>query len=438
MIARVERYIASQKLALPDQPLWVAVSGGVDSMVLLHVLLELGHACHVAHVDHGLRGSESDADLRFVEAYCGERKIPFRSTRVDLAELISTGISVQMAARKLRYAWFNELLVSGPSFMATAHHADDAVETLLMDMMQGLGPQSWGAIPPRNGPFIRPLLGVSRAEIIEYAEQHRVAFREDRSNADPKYLRSRVRHELLPLMEKIRPGTRIVMQRNVQLLREMTEVTADHLSEVLRSVEPDQEGTVRVPFALLERSNMPRVILHELLRDKGFHPDRITDILTAIAKGNTGAQFTDGGYTVVVDRDELIIEKTPPKALGFLINSKEDLIGTEPIEVAIVGPENIDLQAGNAVAWLDPVKVPFPWMLRPWLPGDRMRPIGLLGSKLISDMLIDLKIPRNEKDRTYVLISKGEIAWLCGHRIAEGSQGSVASERVLRVVWSGK
>ncbi|MFZ1330862.1 MAG: tRNA lysidine(34) synthetase TilS [Flavobacteriales bacterium] len=437
MITNVERFIASQELALPGQPLWVAVSGGVDSMVLLHVLRTLGYQCQVAHVDHGLRGAESDADLQFVAEQCKAKKIPFSSTLVDLSELRSTGKSIQMAARELRYAWFNSLVGSGPSILATAHHADDAVETLLMDMMQGMGPSSWGSIPPRNGPFIRPLLQVSRKEILAHAERHGIEFREDHSNSDPKYLRNRVRHEVLPLLEEIRPGTRIVMQRNVQLLREMTGVLGARLNEVLKSLVPDSDGVVRIPFELLRSSQMPNLILHRLLRDKGFHPGRIADILSAIETGNTGAHFNDGGFTVVVDRDELIMEKAQPTPLEFRIGSMNDLKGALPISVSVVDQLDLDLGQRNNVAWLDADKVPFPWTLRPWKPGDRMHPIGLGGSKLVSDMLINLKVPRNVKERTYVLVAQDRIVWLCGHRIAEGSQGSDSSDKILRIAWKG-
>lgn len=437
MIASVERYIASQELALPGQPMWVAVSGGVDSMVLLDVLRKLGHGCHVAHVDHGLRGAESDADLHFVEAHCKAKNIPFSSTRVDLSALGGQGKSVQMAARELRYAWFRSLVNSGPSILATAHHADDAVETLLMDMMQGMGPSSWGSIPPRNGPFIRPLLQISRKEILAYADEHRITFREDRSNSDPKYLRNRVRHEVLPLLEDVRPGSRIVMQRTIQLLREMTGAVETRLDELLNSLVPDSEGTLHVTFELLRVSKMPSLILHRVLRDKGFHPDRIADILAAIEKGSTGAHFMDGGYKVVVDRNELIIEKDRPTPQEFKIVSMDDLNGSLPLSVSVVSPKDMNFDKGNSVAWLDADTVPFPWTLRPWNAGDRMQPIGLGGNKLISDLLIDLKIPRNIKERTYVLVAQDRIVWLCGHRIAEGSQGSDASEKVLRIAWKG-
>src|SRR6185369_6852860 len=169
MRTEVERFIAREQLLAEREPVWVAVSGGVDSMVLLHLLRALGHPCSVVHVDHGLRGTESDGDRAFVEAYCTERKVPFRALRVDpVAEAEEQGGSVQMAARDLRYAGFNELLREGPHRMALGHHADDAVETLLLHLMRGTGVHGWAAIPAKAGAFVRPLLAVDRAAIQAY------------------------------------------------------------------------------------------------------------------------------------------------------------------------------------------------------------------------------------------------------------------------------
>ena len=217
----------------------------------------------------------------------------------------------------------------------------------------------------------------------------------------------------------------------------MTGVVETRLNELLKPLVPDSEGTLYLPFELLKISKMPSVVLHRVLRDKGFHPDRIADILSAIEKGSTGAQFMDGGHTVVVDRSELIIEKDRPVPQEFRISTMDELNGSVPLSVSDAGPTDMNFDMGNSVAWMDADSVPFPWILRVWQPGDRMQPIGLGGTKLISDILIDLKIPRNIKARTYVLIAQERIVWLCGHRIAEGSQGSAASDKVLRIAWKG-
>ncbi len=218
----VRRFIRREELLAPGEAAWVAVSGGSDSMVLLHVLRALGHPVHAAHVDHGLRGAESDADRALVERWCRELGVPCRTTRVDVhARAAEQGVSVQMAARALRIAWFESLSEEGPRAVALAHHRDDAIETMWINLLRGSAGAGRGGIAPRNGDRIRPFLCVDKAAILAYAQAHGVPFREDRSNRDPHYLRSRVRQELVPMLEALRPGSLRAMGRSQAWLREL-------------------------------------------------------------------------------------------------------------------------------------------------------------------------------------------------------------------------
>lgn len=439
MRERVRGYVERQKLLAPREQLWVAVSGGVDSMVLLHLLHELRHPCQVAHVDHGLRGAESDADHAFVEAYCQERSIPFRSIKVDVKHhAVSFGSSLASAARELRYAWFNELVAEGPAIMALAHHQDDAIETLFIHLMRGMGLHGWETIPVRSGPFVRPLLGERRAEIAAYAAHHHIPFREDASNADPKYLRNRVRHELLPLLENWRPGTGRTLGRSVAIMRELDVLAQRTVGTALAAITPDEDGTLRIPFSRIMERGTPRLILYHALRDVHLHPDRVEDILRAIENRSVGASFPADTMTVYVDRDELVVAKVQQEPCAWIIRSWEDLPADAPLMIEAVPASGIDLEQGPQVAWFDVSSLRFPLELRPWHDGDRMRPLGLGGSKLISDVLIDAKVSRDRKAGTYVLVSDGVIAWLCGHRIAEGFQARPDSRSVLRCAWEGR
>lgn len=291
MLDRVRDTIRERGLLHPGEPLWVAVSGGVDSMVLLHVLRTLGHPCHVAHVDHGLRGAESDADSEFVRAHCERLGVPFAVRRVDVTgRAASTGESTQMAARALRLEWFNEVVQQGPHKMAMAHHVDDVIETFFLGLMQGMGAKGWGSIPARSGSFIRPLLEVSRTQILAYAEAHLIGWREDASNSSDAYLRNRIRHELLPLLEGWRPGTHKAMARNMRLFGELGELAAQAGARTLEGVLPEADGTLRIPFARITDTT-PVLVLHHLLRGKGFHPDRFDDMLEAIRRVTQGRIF---------------------------------------------------------------------------------------------------------------------------------------------------
>lgn len=437
LLDTVRAFLKKEELATPAEPLWVAVSGGLDSMVLLHVLRTLGHACQVAHVDHGLRGAESDADLTFVEAFCKTHSIPCVTHRVDVEErALRTGESTQMAARELRLCWLKELAAGGPHKVALAHHADDAVETFFMGFMHGMGARGWGSIPLRSGPFIRPFLGIRREQILAYAAEQDVPWREDASNAETAYLRNRIRHELLPMVEGWRPGTQRNLARNMGLAREVDALVQTSLAERLGHLQPDAEGRLQIPFACILGPS-PILALHYLLRDRGFHPDQLDGILRAMTERHVGATFHGGFSAVLVDREELVVYTTAKDAPSWILTSAAAIPADVPMEFALVHPSEVQLQAGHDVAWFDADHLTFPLELRPWQAGDRFRPVGLSGSKLVSDLLIDTKVPRDRKERAYVLVQEGRIRWLCGYRLAEEGLAGPSTQRVWRCQWSG-
>ena len=418
-------------------PLWVAVSGGVDSMVLLHVLRSMRHPCHVIHIDHGLRGAESDADLLFVKDHCARIGSPFQSEKVDVkTRAEQEHISTQMAARELRYSIFRGLAAEGPHRIALAHNQDDAIETLLLQLMQGMGAHSWQMIPPVVGPFIRPLLEIGRKDILEYAMHHDIAYREDSSNTDPYYLRNRVRMELLPMMEKWRPGVRRSLARTVKFSREIDHLINAHLEEKLTVMGGDGDGTKVAIRSILDHGT-PLLELHHLLRPIGFHPDHIEDVAMALENGKVGATFAAGGHEVIVDRDHLLIVPVELSPRSWIIPNMQEIPVDLPLSIEVVQADAIDLQHGRSVAWLDLDSLEFPLEFGLWKNGDRIRPIGLNGSKLVSDILIDSKMPRNEKRKVMVLRSGKKIAWVAGLRVSEEHKARPASRSVVRIAVKG-
>lgn len=435
---RVQRTIRSHGLMVPAAPVWVAASGGVDSMVLLHVLRSLGHSVKAVHIDHGLRGAESDADAALVRSYCAVKNVPLVVERVDVkAHAVATGTSTQMAARALRYEVFKRCTEEGPAVLAMAHHADDAVETFLIQALQGMGARGRAGIPIRSGPFIRPLLEVDRAAIMLYAQQRGVPFREDASNRDPVYLRSRVRHELLPLLEDMRAGSRAVMQRDMVLAREMDVAVQRQLTTVIGPLVPDAFGAVHVPRSTILGSGMSHLVLHHVLHGLGLHPDRLDDMLQALEEGHVGARFPAGAKEVFVDRVGLVVAPAGQELPHWTIRSWNELPEHVPLRVL----KAIDPAVGEAgrgeVVYLDHGSVEFPLELRPWRVGDRMRPAGLGGSKLISDILVDAKVPLYRKRNAYVLLSGGRIIWACGLRVAEGVVASPGAPGAMVLQWRG-
>ena len=434
MLDEVRRFIRRERMLQQGEPVWVAVSGGIDSMVLLHVLRELGHPCSVAHVDHGLRGAESDADRAFVEDHCKHLGVPFRTLTVDvMAHARANHLSIQSAGREIRYDWLGELWRERPMPIAMGHHADDAVESLFINLLRGTGAHGWSAIRPVSGMYIRPLLSVGREAVARYAAEQQVPYREDASNADPKYLRNRIRHEVLPLLGSIRPGALRTMSRSINLLRELEEAGQQVSIAALAGVKSYPDGTIHVPFARIEGSLVPNLVLHRVLRHIGFHPDTMDRIRDAIAERNTGAVFAAGPWRVCVDREVLIIGPAVTEYPAYVIDPAMSDRSVGPFFWSLSEGPVAMAPSGTDEVWLDADRLSFPIGIRPWRAGDRIRPIGLGGSKLVSDILIDAKVPANGKPGVYVLESDGAIVWVVGHRIAEGYQATAQSGSVLIV-----
>ena len=429
MRAEVRKFIRREGLFPKRAPLYVAVSGGVDSMVLLHVLHALGHPCTVLHVDHGLRGAHSEADAAFVREQAARLGLPFRMRHVAVAERArSTDASVQMAARTERYAALEDMMADAPHPCALAHHADDAVETLFIHLLRGTGLRGWGAIPVRAGRFVRPLLGVGRAAIVAYAERHAVPFREDPSNRDPHYLRNRIRHELLPLLEELRPGASRTLARSVADLRRLVALADD---PVRPKEEPTFSGGVRSwPVAPILASPAPLAELARILSPFAPHPDVVEQVLDAVLQKRVGRTFQMGPHSLAVDRDRLVIaERVEPPAFTFTLDGPAGEVG--PLQWTI-GEQGHPGPSGPHEVIVPLEALDAPLLLRPWRRGDRMRPAGLGGSKLISDLLTEARVPSNLKARCYVLCCGDRIVWLVGRRLAEGFQAGPDTARTVR------
>jgi tRNA(Ile)-lysidine synthase len=434
----VQRTLRLQCQVPDGTPLWVAVSGGVDSMVLLHVLHALHYPVSVLHVDHGLRGSASDADRALVEGTAAALGVPCRVERVNVAERKQErGVSVQMAARAARYEIFQRAVDAGPSQLAMAHHADDAVETLLMQLLRGMGADGWGGIPLRSGPFIRPLLGVPRTAIEAYAAAHGVPYREDVSNTDPKYLRNRIRQELMPLLEGLRPGARQVLQRNAMLAREINALAIEGLEGLEQAVHCHADGTAELPFAAVEASNTPMLLLTRFTRQARLHPDIIGALLRAVQERHTGARFAGEGYTAVVDRTSILLAPAAPAPVEHILPLTSPWPIDLPVHIEEVGTEALGTEHPVHVLLLDTDAVEGPLRLRPWRIGDRIAPSGMRGTKLISDLLVEAKVPLPYKHAVHVLADDRGILWCCGLRRGGLALPGNAPRRLLKITWTG-
>lgn len=435
LLDEVRRTLATEAMLAPGAPVWVAVSGGLDSMVLLDVLHRLGHPCQVLHVDHGLRGAESTADAQAVEERCNVLRVPFHGHRVDVAaEKESTGASTQMAARALRLEWLRTMASTGPHPVALAHHGDDAVETALLHWLRGPGTAGWSGIPPRSDVFIRPMLRVRRADIEAYAREHDIPFREDRSNASDDYLRNRIRHHLVPLLEELRAGGTDVLLRSLPILRELEGLGAAAADPWVHAGGSGARAD-RLKFEQLKGAAAPRVLLHRWLSPLGFHPGQQDRMLVAMHERRTGAAFQSDSHRLVIDREAMVLVDGPQAAKAWAPETPLDWPDDAPIHVVEHVLANGEAPWGPHWFHVDRRWAHANWELRPWRTGDRMRPSGLGGSKLISDVLTDAKVPHLQRAAMLVLVIDGVVAWVPGLRHGEGFAPAPTAQDMLLVRW---
>lgn len=397
----VAGFIEKESLFAGNDKILVALSGGADSVALLRVLLQLGYVCEAAHCNFHLRGEESVRDENFVRALCSGSSIPLHTVGFDTTGYAATHhFSIEMAARKLRYKWFEEIrLKTGASVIAVAHHRDDSVETLLLNLIRGTGINGLKGIRPKNGKVARPLLSVGREEIMNYLAAMNQTYVTDSTNLRDEYTRNKIRLNLLPLMETINPSA-----------KESIFATANRLSEAAliynKVIEEGKERVMssqRISIDALLREPSPSSLLFELLYPLGFNSGQVEDVYNSLT-GQAGKRFFSKEWCVVKDREYLLLQNNEPECEPKLEMKRYTM------DKDFVIPKTKD------VACLDADKLNAPLTLRKWQPGDWFVPFGMKGKKNISDYLTDGKFSIFDKEQMYVLCCGEEIVWLVGER----------------------
>ncbi|UOQ67261.1 tRNA lysidine(34) synthetase TilS [Hymenobacter volaticus] len=439
MLDQVRQYIEEHHLfSLTDDPLLVAVSGGQDSVVLADVLHRLGVQFAIAHCHFGLRGEEADADEQFVRKLAKKYDVPY------FAEFFQTkafaeqeGISTQMAARALRYEWFERLRqTQGLAYIATAHHQRDAAETMLLNLTHGTGLAGLHGIPPKNGYLVRPLLGIGKPELFEYLVENHLIWREDASNDSPVYQRNRLRQEVLPVLREINPNLDQTLQFTAERVGGAEEIVRRYVQDTAAQAQRTEEEVTYLNIAMLQRTAATTLVLHELLRPFGFSFPVVKDIIASFP-AEPGRRFESPTHRLVKDRDQLVVTRKVLTKFGtHQIQAGQEVLKIDGLHLRLELHEATDLEIprGKAVAALDADLLKFPLIVRPWQEGDWFMPIGMKGKKKLSDFLIDQKVPLNLKDNVFVLVSgDGKIAWVIGFRPDERFKVTEKTERVLVV-----
>ena len=432
-------YIAQHQLFSRDEPILAGVSGGIDSLVLLHLLKQCGFRPVIAHCNFCLRGTESDGDAEFVARTAEKWQLPLHTVRFDTQEYAKArNLSIQMAARKLRYDWFDELCETyGYSKIAIAHNNDDTTETFFINLLRGTGLRGLTGIPLHNGRIVRPLLFASRKEIEAYARENGLSHREDSTNAQTKYLRNKIRHKIVPLFRGISPRFDTTMQENILRLGQAAELVRS-LGERLWNDHVEKErGAEVLPLNIVSGYSPAGYLLYEMLRRYGFDYPTAKEIETAYAAGHTGRQFFSPSRRAVLDRGKLLLTPLPDRSATAVaeISAPESSAVFEETHYSCSlhdAPQK-PFDTDSRTAWLDADELAFPLQIRLWRPGDRFRPLGMKQTKKVSDYLIDCKMPLPRKERQQVVLSGGEIVWLTGLRIDDRYKITDKTKKAVKI-----
>ncbi len=423
MLESFLKYIKEQKLIDPSDKILLAVSGGVDSVVLCKLLHQAKIKFAIAHCNFTLRGEESDEDELFVEGLAEQYNVAFHSISFDTNSFAKKNkLSVQVAARELRYKWFDEIKTQfNFTLIATAHHQDDSIETFFINLLRGSGIRGLHGILPKQGDIIRPLLFVNKVEIETFAKKNKLKFRRDSSNNTDKYLRNKIRHKLIPLLNTINPSANKNIADTIENLREVEAIYLKSIEKKKLKIVEEKNGLVKISIKELEKLKPLSAYLFEYLYPLGFNSKMIDDILESL-NSESGKQFFSGTHRLIKDRNYLIISTNEKiidsKNINIIVSQKEIKVGSNKIVFKkMLHSKKVDLKVSKDIAQIDFEKLKFPLQLRKWEHGDTFHPIGMKGKKKLSDFFIDQKFSLIEKENTMVLISDNKIVWIVGHRI---------------------
>lgn len=416
---KIQDFISREKLFSPGEKILVGLSGGADSVALLRLLQALGYRCEAAHCNFHLREEESDEDEAFVRRLCEESRVPLHVAHFDTErEARERRVSVEMAARDLRYGWFEQVREAcSAGIVAVGHHRDDSVETFLLNLLRGTGIDGLRGIRPKNGKVVRPLLCLDRREITDYLDEIAQAYVTDSTNLqDDGYLRNKIRLRLLPLMEEMNPSVRQTILRTGERLDEAAVFYHQGLEAAKSRVLAD--GGICI--AALMREPAAETLLFEILRPLGFGASRVRDLFRSLG-GQPGKVFAAGDWRVLRDREFLLVEEvrdSRPPAL-------------EMREIACT-PDFV-VPPGRNVACFDSDKLRQPLSLRLRRVGDSFVPFGMKGRRKVSDYLTDRKFSLFQKERQWLLCCGEDIIWLVGERTDDRFRVDGETERVMVV-----
>lgn len=420
MLKRIQHYIEKHNLLTSGATVIVGVSGGVDSVVLLHILKNLGYNCIVAHCNFHLRSDESDRDELFVRNLAKTLHLQMEVINFQTVEYATTNkLSIEMAARELRYEWFYVLLEKYQAeCIAVAHHADDNIETLLMNLIRGTGLKGMTGIPTKNEKVIRPLLCCNRSEIEEYLTANKLSHITDSTNASSKYLRNKYRNEIIPNLEEINPSVRNTLYDTIERFEGIHSFFQQAMQKTIAEIVIQSDNRLIISIIKLKEQGHTSTILYEILAPYGFSASTIEQVSENI-DGESGKLYYSNSHCLLKDRECLIMEPLEIEKNKTFHIQKGDIEVKVPILMNISNIRNdhqIVFSKDAKEFYFDADKIKFPLTLRHWQEGDAFYPFGMKNKKKVSDFFIDNKLSRFDKENCWLLLSGNDIMWIVGYR----------------------
>ncbi|MFV8380029.1 tRNA lysidine(34) synthetase TilS [Flavobacterium sp. LB3R33] len=433
MLQKFQNHLLHNFQFLSGKKILLATSGGKDSMVMLHLFQQLDYEIGIAHCNFQLREMESFEDQNFIQEYAAANDIPVFITQFDTKAFAEDyKVSTQVAARELRYNWFYELLETEKfDYILTAHHADDNLETFLINLSRGTGLEGLTGIPEQNDRVIRPLLAFSQEEMEEYAKLNNIHWREDSSNASDKYLRNKIRHHLVPMLKELNSNFLSSFHKTQTYLQEAQVMVEDASIMIYQQVAKQEEDTIYFDLKKLKKLPNYKSYLHQWLKEFGFSAwDDIYDLV----ESQSGKFVFSPEYRLLKDRDSLILSP-----INF-VNEKEEYAIDEnqkevniPLNLTFCKVADISLTTNSAI-FVDADKLQFPLVLRHWNEGDSFQPFGMDGkSKKVSKLFKDEKLSLLEKENLWLLCSNNQIVWIIGLRQDERFRIENTTKNILKI-----
>lgn len=434
MLSAFIQNIESKQLFLKSDWLLLGVSGGKDSMVLAHLLTAAGYNYSVAHCNFSLRAQEADAEEKFVEAYFHKKNIPVYTKRFNTSEYAkANNCSIQMAARELRYNWFlqlkNELNFN---YIVTAHHLNDNIETFFINLMRGSGINGLKGIPEKTENIVRPLLFASSEQLKEYQQANDIPFKEDSSNQEVKYLRNKLRHQLVPLLKEINPSFEDTFRKELNYIKQANDLVQSVISQELQGICSVENNLTKIKIEAVLKSNHTDLLIHYALKPFAFDSSSEQQLLESLRRKHSGKQFNSSTHTCIIDREFLIIRPVINSNEKSFYRIDENINKIEhPVSLTLDIYAEQKIISDKDFACIDADKIKFPLTLRKWQEGDYFHPLGMQGSKKLSDYFTNQKYTVFQKQEQWLLTSNNEIIWIVGKRMDERFKVTEKTEKTL-------